>query len=1579
MSLAASPLASRPQGVHPLIAALTLLVLATLPPCTAAETPPNKPAATALELRDGDRVVFLGDTFLEREGTRGMIEHRLTVAHPGRKVIFRNLSWSADLPTGQSRASFDWHRGDVHFRTNLLGQIREVNPSVVILGYGMAASFGGEKGLPKFKTDLELLVKEIRSQSGATPPRFAFLSPIRHEDLGAPLPPAATHNASLALYRDAIRDVAARVGSPFVDLFAPDAPSAGPRSPATALTENGIHPSASGHSILAGRIADALGAKAPGFSIGIGRDSATAQDVEGVKLEAVTRTAAGTSFSATPGRTLLPAGEGEAPKLRIQGLKSGQHVLRIDGEDVQVASAGDWAKGVALTEGPLARQARDLRQAILKKNELFFNRWRPQNSTYLFLFRKNEQGRNAAEIPQFDPLIEEQEKIIATLNSPVSRRFDWVAVERNYALKKPGNGSLAKASAPIPAPSLPRPEFDVAPGFEITLFAENPHLYKPINMNFDARGRLWVASSAIYPQIKPGQEADDSILMLEDTNGDGVADRSQVFAQGLLIPSTVIPGDGGVYVGQSTELLHFKDTDGDGKADVRRTVLSGFGTEDTHHTLHTLRWGMDGQLYMNQSIYIHTHTETPNGVVRLNSGGILNLRTDTLELGVHMKGLVNSWGHAQDLYGQSFATDGAGGEGINWVVPQAMYFTYAGARQILGSVSPGNYPKFASLEILHSPLFPADWQGNMVTCDFRAHRVVRFTIQEQGSAYVTQEQPEIVRTQSANFRPIDVKMGPDGALYIADWSNPIIQHGEVDFRDARRDKENGRIWRVAPKGRAAMPVRDLTTLKTDALLPLLVGDSGFHRENARRVLTERGPSVLPAVQKWASRQTDERAQLEALWLHQAINVVNTPLLERLLEAKDGRVRAAAVRVLAFWRQRIDADGGSRAANRAIAFLPAGELTASQLKKPMSLLAARVRDEHPRVRMEALRALSKFPNVEAAELALSAADRPLDKHLSYALWLTINDLAEPWLAALKAGTWRIAGREKQLEYGLKAIEPRLAGEVLGQMLDRSPIDKAGSGPWIELIGTAGGPGELDRLYRQLLAGGFTDPAAVRALKALDQAARVRRVKPTAELDRLDALLEKPQPEVQQAALRLTGAWSLPSPALKPLAIAAGRPGFNPGLRAALLDTLRDLGGTRAVESLLPLTAAGTDPATRSQAIGVLAAVKLDAAVTPAIAGLMDMKSEDEASPLWRALLSVKGASAALTRALPKSGIPQPVAKAGLRVARESGRSEPDLVLALTRGADLAEGEATLSESELKAMAASVIQAGDPARGERIYRRADLACVTCHAIGGAGGKVGPDMTSIGASAPVDYLIESVWFPNRKVKEGYHSLLVETEDGQELSGIQIGENADQLVLRNTQGGEFGIAKKNIRSRVAGGSLMPAGLIDGIKPEERLDLFRFLSELGKPGPYDASKGSVARGWKVRPGPHDEEQFGVEKAVARPLNAPGWIPLLSLVDGRVPTEELSKALNVSRWTGLVAVYAATQIQVPKAGPVSLQVEGGDNASLWVDGKQAGSGREVRVELSAGLHTVLLRLDPKRLPADLRLKSDDGTFVVPAP
>ncbi|MFM8335460.1 MAG: PVC-type heme-binding CxxCH protein, partial [Opitutaceae bacterium] len=598
---------------------------------------------------------------------------------------------------------------------------------------------------------------------------------------------------------------------------------------------------------------------------------------------------------------------------------------------------------------------------------------------------------------------------------------------------------------------------------------------------------LWVASSELYPQIEPGQAQTDKIIVLEDTTGAGKADKATVFADGLLIPTGLEVGHGGVYVAQSTELLHFRDNDGDGKSDERRVILSGFGTEDTHHNLHTLRWGPDGRLYLNQSVYTRTNAETPHGVTRLMAGGIFRLDPRDQRMEVLYRGWVNSWGHQFDDFGQSFATDGAGGAGINWAVPGATYRTLAPARRELQSISPGSYPKFCGLEIIRSAHFPADWQGDFITADFRAHRIVRFKAAEQGSGYITSELPDVLRTTADSFRPIDIRLGPDGALYVADWSNPIIQHGEVDFRDPRRDKAHGRIWRISVKGRAPLPRTDLTRLANRDLLERLAGPNGYEQEQSRRVLVERGAAAVGSdLEAWAARQTTEPAKLQALWLRQAFNA--TPADSAgLLTAADPRVRSAAVRAL-------PVEGALRHLEKLVA------------------------DPHPRVRLEAVRALGRQGSARAAELALSALDHPMDPYLDYAVWLTVNELAGPWLDAVKSGAWRIAGREKQLEFGLKAVEPALAGGAVAQLVSRQGIPADGSGPWIELIGSAGGAAELRRLLDLVTCGTLKGASAVRALAALTEAARLRDAKPPVDPAALGVLFDSSDAAIRRAAVQ-----------------------------------------------------------------------------------------------------------------------------------------------------------------------------------------------------------------------------------------------------------------------------------------------------------------------------------------------------------------------------------------------------------------------------------------------------------------------------
>src|SRR5262249_13625717 len=526
-----------------------------------------------------------------------------------------------------------------------------------------------------------------------------------------------------------------------------------------------------------------------------------------------------------------------------------------------------------------------------------------------------------------------------------------------------------------------------------------------------------------------------------DTDGDGKADKTTVFADGLLIPTGVEPGDGGAYVANSTELVHLSASRPGGKADKTRVVLSGFGTEDTHHIIHTFRWGPDGCLYVNQSIYIHSHIETPHGVKHLNGGGIWRFRPETMELDVFVRGFVNSWGHHFDRWGQSLITDGAFGEGVNHGVPGAYFVTAVGATRFLKGLNPGS-PKHCGLEVVSGRHLPDDWQGDVITNDFRGHRVCRFKLGEDGSTFTSREMTEVIKTNHPAFRPIDVKMGPDGAIYIADWYNPIIQHGEVDFRDPRRDHVHGRIWRVTAKGRPLVKKPDLVGASVPALLDQLKVAEDWTRQSAKRVLKERGAKdVIPALESWvagldAKDAGYEHNLLEALWTYQSLEVVEPKLLKTLLKAKDYRARAAAVRVLAHWHPRVP--------------------------EAIELLTPRATDDAARVRMEAVRALAATGKPQAVGPAFVALDKPVDRTMEYALLLTARGLERVWLPRATGGADGFHGNVKALAFALGAASTRSTAKPIVALLQSGRVSGDREVDLWVLLARIGGPAQIEYL-------------------------------------------------------------------------------------------------------------------------------------------------------------------------------------------------------------------------------------------------------------------------------------------------------------------------------------------------------------------------------------------------------------------------------------------------------------------------------------------------------------------------------------
>ena len=1081
-----------------------------------------------------------------------------------------------------------------------------------------------------------------------------------------------------------------------------------------------------------------------------------------------------------------------------------------------------------------------------------------------------------------------------------------------------------------------RASFEVLEGFEVNLFAADPLLAKPIQMNFDAGGRLWVASSEVYPQIKPGQVANDKVVILEDTNDDGKADKTTVFADKLLIPTGIEPGDGGAYVANSTELLHLADTDGDGNADARKVVLSGFGTEDTHHILHTLRWGPDGMLYFNQSIYIHSHVETPWGVRRLLGGGIWQFRPESVLLDVFARGWVNSWGHHFDRWGQSFATDGAGGKGINYVLPGASYETAFGAKRLLDGLNPGS-PKYCGAEVVGGRHLPDDWRGNILTNDFRANNVRRFVLSDDGAGYASRNLPNLITTRYPAFRPIDIKMGPDGAIYIADWYNPIIQHGEVDFRDPRRDHTRGRIWRVTAKGRPLVEKPRLVGAPTEHLLEALKAPEDWTRHFAKRVLKERGTSVLPALAAWVkgldpSDPEVEHHRLEGLWAYESLDVVEPELLTLVLNSPDPRARAAAVRVTQHWLGRVD--------------------------DPFGRLAARVIDENPRVRLEAVRALGHAPESRAAEIALRALDRPVDKFVDYALWLTSRDLEPSWMPALREGRFDSGGDARRLVFALNAVGSPGVVQPLVEALRSGKVAPADEDRVRALIATLGGPPELAMILDLALANATPEARRAALLEALGQAARARKVVPAGDLARVARLLDSPDIATRAAAARAVGLWKVEP--LRGRLETLARSKETPDLaRRAAIEGLASF-GVASRDALASLAGPPYPTKARLEAAAALVAIDPRLAADRAVATLAEARDVDP-SPVFSAFVDRKGGPAALASALNGKTLPPEVARVGARVASLSGRPDASLVEALNRSGGLSTGPRTWTPAERTALLAEVSRRGDPARGEAVFRRNQSQCLKCHAVAGAGGRVGPGLESMGASAPVDYLLDSLVEPAKAVKEGYHATVVATTDGRVLTGLKVRQTDTELVLRDSEDREVTIPLDAVEEQKPAGSLMPAGLTDAMSRGEVVDLIRFLSELGKLGPYAVSpQARMVRRWQVL----DPPAVAPKGTGVDPLDALAtdpklaWSPAYSRVAGDLPPDAL--ATIPYRVSAAQVGLARAEVEVTTPGKVRLRLAPAPLAA-WLDGRRFDPQPTLDLDLSPGLHTLTFALpaDPK--------------------
>ena len=667
---------------------------------------------------------------------------------------------------------------------------------------------------------------------------------------------------------------------------------------------------------------------------------------------------------------------------------------------IHVTEYGDWtvsqmmARSLGLTDriAPSVSSgnatAQKLRRTVYEKNYYYFIRWRGPNAEYIHGERNRLPGAEKLpeEMAEYDRIIAAYDQRIWAMAKPRPEKIwqhaptgepVWVTTPRFKPDQqtKVATGVDRYEGTRLLSPQEELKTFTVPEGYAINLFASELRfpLANPEAMNFDAQGRLWVANTPTWPQPFPGEQPRDSIVVLEDNDRDGVADKHTVFIDKLDMIHGFALGHGGAYISQTPNLIHAQDTDGDGRADRVRRVLHGFGSEDVEHSMNNFKWGPGGALYFMEGIFFRTQVETPYGPRRVRNGAVFRYEPPTQRFDVLVSySFWNPWGQVFDRWGQCILLDASSGDYHNRSLLAANFvYPKQKRRNDALSFAPEEVGPSAGVDLIRNRHFPPEAQGRFISNQLSGFRGTHwYAIKENGTTYEADWlRPHLLSSTDPWFRPVATAFGPDGALYILDFYSAVIENTSFPKRDVGRDHVRGRIWRITYKKGPKFTQPGIVGEPTPVLLDLLTAYENTTRHFARRELQERdADKVLPDLKKWIAALDTSNAEyehhlLEALWIYQGHGIVKPELLKKMLEAKNAHARIAATRILRYWQH--------------------------QIPNSIDLLAKLVEDPHPRVRLEAVLACSSSTSPRAPEVALQVAKYPMDTGMEHVLNDTMN--------------------------------------------------------------------------------------------------------------------------------------------------------------------------------------------------------------------------------------------------------------------------------------------------------------------------------------------------------------------------------------------------------------------------------------------------------------------------------------------------------------------------------------------------------------------------------------------------------------
>jgi len=856
---------------------------------------PGLAEAAPLELKPGDHVCLVGNALADRMQHHGWLETFIYAKFPKHELVFRNLAAAGDEVA-------TWHRSENFGSRD--EWLTKTKADVVLAFYGFNESFGGDAGLDKFKQDLDKFLKDAKAQnySGKGAPRVVLFSPIANEKVSDPnLPDPTANNVNLQKYTAAMAEVAKANDVPFVDLFS----------------------------------ASQLRARMSDFK---------------QLLNAPTPMAGAGNLTINT-FLLSEAGDEALAPLIFQALFN------------EKAPTGNLKK---------------LHAAVLEKNAEWHARYRTMDGYNVY------GGRSAlAFAPGKGPFITDRNpppphvSNYRIMQQEMAQRDVKTANRDRRVWAVAGGGDLKVDDSNLPPVDKVEPNktdvqpylsgeeaikhMTVAKGCKVNLFASEekfPELVNPVQMNFDTKGRLWVAAWRNYPERTPTSKVGDSLLVFEDTNGDGKADKVTHFLDDLNCPTGFQFYKDGVLVMQAPDLWFVRDTNGDGKADWKERVLMGMDSADSHHTANSMVLDPGGATYLSDGVFHRTQVETAAGPVRNMDACIYRFEPRTTKFERYVPyGFANAHGRVFDYWGNDIITDATGNE--NFFGPAfSGHLDYPAKHPHLQTFWKQPSRPCPGTGILSSRHFPEAFQGNFLNCNVISFQgIFRAKVTEEGSGLKGETIADLVKSDDPNFRPTGVSVAPDGSLYVLDWSNQLIGHMQHHIRDPNRDHQHGRIYRITCAGRPLLKPAKIDGQPIEKLLELLKEPENDVRTRAKIELGKHDSAkVITALNKWTTKLDPKdknyaHQMTEALWVHQWHNVVNEALLKRMLRSSDFHARAAATRVLCYWRDRVH--------------------------DPLALLEVQAKDESPRVRLEAIRACSFFKTSKAAEVALAALDKEAD--------------------------------------------------------------------------------------------------------------------------------------------------------------------------------------------------------------------------------------------------------------------------------------------------------------------------------------------------------------------------------------------------------------------------------------------------------------------------------------------------------------------------------------------------------------------------------------------------------------------------